>query len=189
MEPISEFIQESNKLKIIKLLESTRRKNIESLLSYVTETDYFIAPASSKLEHHAAYKGGLAFHSLNVYELFNEKCERYSIDLPHEERIISALCHDLCKINFYEKNILKDGTQSKDKPYNVCEQVPLGHGEVSLYRAGKIIELTPQEEMLIRWHMGQFDGNWENNSRYVREKCPTIALFQNSDIEASRYLE
>jgi hypothetical protein len=183
------FNPELSKLKIIKLLESTHRKNIESLLSYITETDYFTAPASSKPEHHAAYTGGLAFHSLNVYELFNEKCNRYSINLPIEEQIISALGHDLCKVNFYEKNILKSGIQSKDKPYNVREQVPLGHGEVSLYRIGKMIDLTSQEEMLIRWHMGQFDGNWESNSKYVREKCPTIALFQNSDIEASRYLE
>lgn len=59
------------KERIINLLNSTERKGIDRVIKYMDETDFFVAPASTK--YHGNYDGGLAEHSLNVYQLFQEK--------------------------------------------------------------------------------------------------------------------
>ena len=66
------------------------------------ETDFFSAPASAKT--HGAYEGGLLIHSLSVYKIL----QNFSKNIPNVKKeavIISALLHDLCKVNFYVKGV------------------------------------------------------------------------------------
>jgi len=62
---------EEIKLKIIELLGSTERKGIDRVIKFLESSDFFEAPASTR--YHGNYKGGLAEHSLNVYEIFKKK--------------------------------------------------------------------------------------------------------------------
>ena len=58
--------------KIIGRLKSVNRDGIDDLIKYLLEdTDYFIAPASTKF--HSNFDGGLALHSDNVVELLIKK--------------------------------------------------------------------------------------------------------------------
>ena len=55
-----------NKYKIMNLLHSTERRGIAELALYMAIHGFYEAPCSSK--YHLAKEGGLAEHSLNVYE-------------------------------------------------------------------------------------------------------------------------
>jgi 23S rRNA maturation-related 3'-5' exoribonuclease YhaM len=49
-------------------LETIKRDGIDSLIGYLTESVYFISPASTK--YHNSFTGGLCLHSLNVMRMF-----------------------------------------------------------------------------------------------------------------------
>ena len=97
---------------IVRLLRSTQRKNIDSLISWLDETDFFKAPASCK--YHLACEGGLAKHSHNVYLNLKRLSNMYNINIPEDTIILTGLLHDVCKIGTYEKvgsrYIFKDQT-------------------------------------------------------------------------------
>ena len=89
------------KKQIIDLLKSTKREDIENLIAFLEKSDFFEAPAST--QYHLAYPGGLAEHSLNVYECANSLNLKYGDSYPEASIIIAALTHDFCKINFYKE--------------------------------------------------------------------------------------
>ena len=89
----------ANKAKIIELLKSTNRPGMDRLISWIETTDFFEAPASTK--YHLHCKGGLAKHSLNVYERLKAKVDCGLVNLKPETIIITSLLHDLCKANYY----------------------------------------------------------------------------------------
>lgn len=43
-----------------------KREGIEKLIKWLTSSDFFAAPSSTK--YHGSYEGGLCEHSLNVYD-------------------------------------------------------------------------------------------------------------------------
>ncbi|MBT3538481.1 HD domain-containing protein [Candidatus Peregrinibacteria bacterium] len=180
---------EENKANIISLLQETGREGIDGLVGWLEQSDYFTAPASSRPDFHGCHEGGLAEHSLNVYQLFRGKVAMYGLEVGDDEMAIAALLHDLCKVNTYKPNVLKSGKVSEAKPYVVKDEMPLGHGEKSVMMAGKHIELTPNEALLMRWHMAQFDGAWEVYEHKVAKSCPAVYAFQFSDHEASKYVD
>lgn len=177
---------------IINLLNSTGRKGMDRVIKYLEETDFFIAPASTK--YHSNYEGGLAEHSLNVYELFSEKNKRFDLGLSEETVTIVALLHDICKVNFYNKQEL---WRKNDKNrwesyigYKVIDDFPIGHGEKSVIMLQSFIRLTKEEMLMIRWHMGNTEpkelmmhiGNAYN-------MVPAAAALHTADMEASFLLE
>ena len=93
------------------LLISTGRENISKLLGYLECDGFFESPASTKF--HGCYEGGLAEHSLGVYELLFKYYKGFQvpfgfggITLPvtPENLIITGLLHDVCKIGAYIGN-------------------------------------------------------------------------------------
>ena len=173
---------------IEELLRQTKRQGIEKMTEWLEKSDYYTAPASSRLNYHGCYEGGLAKHSMNVYTLFNDKAKFFGFGLGQDEITIASLFHDLCKVGFYQPNIVK-GKISEGKPYVVEDTFPIGHGEKSVVMASRFIELTPTEMLLIRWHMGPYDPSWEMNGEKVQQACPYITAFHCADIEASKYLD
>jgi len=169
------------------LLKSTEREGVDDLINFLHESDFYTAPASTK--YHGNYFGGLAKHSLNVYNVFSEKMKYLPNRLKEDEIIISSICHDFCKINQYKPNKLRDGTLSASKPYVVEDYFPYGHGEKSVLVTSKYIDLTKKEQMLIRWHMGSFDPAWEMYGDKVLNYYPEVLAFHHADNEASRYLD
>lgn len=186
-------IKESIK-KIIKDTCSSRI-NVDKFIDYLEkETDYFIAPASSK--YHLNYEEGLAIHSLNVYRTLESLCSLYYEDCPSSTIAICGLFHDLCKTNFYKKEwkyVKKDSQWVQEMGYTIDDQLPLGHGEKSvmlLLKAG--FKLTEEEMLAIRWHMSAFDsavkgGDVSLNTAY--NKTPLTTLLQTADLISSHLLE
>lgn len=145
------------KERIIKLLRSTNREGIEKLLVWLNDGGFFESPASTK--YHGCYKGGLAGHSLGVYELM---CEHIQLPfaylaagqnrLPLNEGclIIACLLHDVCKMGAY---IGIEGHYSWNR------KQPKGHGALSIKRISQFITLTDLETLLIKYHMGVYGLN------------------------------
>ena len=129
--------------------ECIHREGIESLLAWLDKTDWYTAPASSKF--HGNYPCGLLKHSLRVYEQLKKKQEPGESD---ETVAIVSLFHDLCKINTYKEHCKSDKGVTK-YTYSIENQFPFGHGEKSVLWLVKHIDLTDEEMLVIRWHMGQ----------------------------------
>ena len=133
------------------------------------ETDFFTAPASSK--NHLAQPGGLAVHSLNAYNRLLEITARDVFGgtdgalLAEEVRetvAILGLLHDVCKVGVYHQETKRrrnpETKQWEDYlGYTFRDPFPLGHGEKSLYLIARHMELTEEEALAIRWHMGAYE--------------------------------
>jgi len=94
------------KKRILELWHQVNRPGIEDLIKFLQESDFFIAPCSTN--HHLACPGGLARHSLNVYGVLHGKIDLFSdrncnLSIFEESVIVTALGHDLCKVNFYKE--------------------------------------------------------------------------------------
>lgn len=188
------------KNKIMELWGKVNRPGVMDLITFLCYSDFFIAPCST--EFHLAVPGGLAEHSLNVYNLLLEKINYYSGDKDWpcslETIIICALGHDLCKANFYKpstKTLKVDGRWIEKSCYICKDELPLGHGEKSVSILQDFIKLTDEEKLAIRWHMCAFDAsihfNYSNGFVY-REACkksPLVTLLFTADFEASNIVE
>ena len=87
---------------IINLLKSTNREGMDNLISFMQKSDFFKAPASTRF--HGCYEGGLAEHSMKVYEILKQKVQTsiVPINIPEDSIIIIAILHDICKANYYK---------------------------------------------------------------------------------------
>jgi HD superfamily phosphohydrolase YqeK len=161
------------KQRILEILKDTKREGVDEICKFLEDSDYFTAPASSKLDYHNCHKGGLAKHSLEVYDCMVKLNQDYKLGFKEDSIALVGLLHDFCKVNQYEENLLKNGKQSEKIPYKVNDEFPLGHGEKSailLLRQG--LMLHPDEILGIRWHMNAFDdighykagGKWNDLS-------------------------
>lgn len=176
----------------IELLRATGRSGIEELIRYLQEeTDFFTAPASTK--YHGAYEGGLLQHSVNVYgALCSDPAKDYSFS---DSIIIVSLLHDICKANCYrteKRNVKENGAWVEKQVYVFDDELPLGHGEKSLYLASKFIELSDEEAAAIRWHMGAFDNAFRGGDRGLNaayEKYPLAVLLHMADMRAAYLVE
>jgi len=141
------------------LLQTIQRPGIDSFIDYLLTTDYFTAPASTK--YHNNFPCGLCLHSLKVMRMFSEENKLWQKPIPQESVIICGLLHDLCKIGAY--------TQTP-KGYESVKGVK-GHAALSISRIKKHIELTLEEDDIIRYHMGLF-------GIYVYKEHYAFALYQ-----------
>lgn len=199
----SEEYIESNKNTFIELLNKVTRKgaNIEGLISKLENSDFFIAPASTKW--HNAVKGGLADHSLNVYYNLKSLVKNKHLEeqISEESIIICGLLHDLSKMNFYEPSIrnVKVYSDSGSKYDNlgrfdwVAEETYQtvnekkrfqygNHEENSEFMIRCFIPLTLEESIAILHHHGGkgFDSTQQNIS-YITSVNPLLALLHAAD--------
>jgi hypothetical protein len=182
----------NTKEQIISLLKSTNRPGIEKVIEYLNNSDFFKAPASTK--YHNSFEGGLAEHSFNVYAVLKDKVSSlFPERLSKDTVILTALLHDLCKINFYVKgfrNVKENGVWVQKEVWEVKDQEPMGHGEKSLWLLSKMIELTDQEAYMIRYHMGFTEpkDTWIHLNNAL-DKHPEIILLHTADLEATYMIE
>ncbi|MHA1290518.1 MAG: hypothetical protein ACTSPB_24305, partial [Candidatus Thorarchaeota archaeon] len=142
---------------IKKILYDTKRSGVSELVNHLEhETDFFEAPASTK--HHLAQEGGLAEHSLSVYQTMVKMNDAFELCIPLHHIVITGLLHDLCKTNYYiewqTQEVTSFGGVNYSIGWKVNDQLPLGHGEKSLYLVSKYLTLSDAEAAAIRWHMG-----------------------------------
>lgn len=178
-----------------------KRKGSEELLRWLSTTDFFKAPASTRF--HLAREGGLLTHSLNVYDrllaaLKAEAAAGRPVCSPEAMEETAAICglfHDLCKVDFYQvsyRNAKNDrGEWEKVPYYTVNDTLPYGHGEKSVYILSGFLRLTREEAFAIRWHMGGFDDAVQGGSYAVGEafaRFPLAVLLHTADLQAT-YLD
>ncbi len=160
------------KQNILKLLAKVHRKGMENVINYLHASDYFKAPAST--QHHLCCIGGLALHSLTVYHTFTTMNEQFMLGFDEDTIILSSLLHDACKINLYVPNLTtKKQIQSTSKPFKTKDEFPVGHGEKSvMILKGLGLDLTDEEAVLIRWHMGNFEYGYKTYESALKKKFP-----------------
>ena len=104
---LTKEVIENNKNRFIELLkgalESRPGSKTEELISKLCNSDFFIAPASTK--YHANYEGGLCEHSLNVYDNLMKliKVKDFDDTINITSATIVSLLHDISKMNYYEQ--------------------------------------------------------------------------------------
>ncbi|MCM1234475.1 MAG: hypothetical protein NC489_30615 [Ruminococcus flavefaciens] len=145
------------------------------------EKGFFIAPASIK--YHGAYEGALFDHSYEVAKALVNLTRK--LELPWERSrspFIVGMFHDLCKMDDYIKS--EDGVWEKRK-----DPILPGHGEKSVILLQKYMELTEEEIICIRWHMGAFDvkENW-NLYGAACTRYPNVLYTHTADMIAARIL-
>ena len=125
------------------------------------------------------YPGGLVKHSLNVYYALLGNFNLRGLYSPQTQAIV-ALLHDVCKANYYA---------GEYPDYTVKDQMPMGHGEKSVYLVMKHMELTDDEALAIRWHMGAYDDAFRGGSRALNaaiERTPLVLELHYADMIATQ---
>ena len=209
---------EQNKQRFISLLSSVKREGaqITELIDKLQRSDFFEAPASTN--YHCAFKGGLCYHSLNVYDqlkklisieypdhMVDEYGEFYSVDNyqpPYSEDtlIIVALLHDLSKMNFYEtaERNAKDESGNwikvpfiKVRDYN-NRFIYSSHGVNSEYMVGTYIPLSIEESAAIINHMGGKEPGaptMDNGLSEIFNRYPLAILLHTADMLSTFFVE
>ena len=182
------------KEEFLKLLKTVKRDGIEDLIAFLEKSDFFKAPASTRF--HGSHEGGLAEHSMKVYEILVHKVNTsvIPIDVSSESLILIALLHDICKTNFYKvdyrnaKNAF--GEWEKVPYYTIEDTIPYGHGEKSVMMITEYMKLTVEEKYCIRWHMGFTEPKEIYGTiSEAYKKYPLALLVHEADLEASYFYD
>ena len=181
-----------------------KREGADRLLEWLCSPscDFFTAPASTRF--HGSVRGGLCAHSLNVYDCLCDYMthsdmgkslrDRSGEAYTRESLAITALLHDLCKVNFYRettRNVKKNGVWETVPYYSIEDDLPYGHGEKSVYIISGFMKLTRDEAFAIRYHMGFSTGAPEERGNIGKplEMFPLAYALVISDMAASYFKE
>lgn len=164
--------------------------------TWLQENGYFDAPASTK--YHGNYEGGLFDHSFAVAKQLKWLTEHNELKWMHERSpIVVGLFHDICKIDQY-----KPKTEKLYTGREVAEEFPIpgeweyrddmllkGHGDKSVMILAGHMQLTEEEVLCIRYHMGAFTdkSEWTDYTRAVR-KYPNVLWTHQADMIAAHLL-
>lgn len=195
----------ANRERFRSILQATGRENIDYVLEDLDSWGFFEAPASAR--NHFNFPGGLAEHSLNVYDMAMALRSAIIPMRPDMEQAlnpdsiaIAALLHDVCKTNIYRRTKRKQrneiGVWEDVEGYEVdYSEMPVGHGEKSvimLLRSG--LDLEDEEIFAIRWHMGPWEIpmqsiEMDKSYRKAHDRSPLVALIHTADTLAAQILE
>lgn len=195
----------ANRERFRSILQATGRENIDYVLEDLDSWGFFEAPASAR--NHFNFPGGLAEHSLNVYDMAMALRSAIIPMRPDMEQAlnpdsiaIAALLHDVCKTNIYHRTKRKQrneiGVWEDVEGYEVdYSEMPVGHGEKSvimLLRSG--LDLEDEEIFAIRWHMGPWEIpmqsiEMDKSYRKAHDRSPLVALIHTADTLAAQILE
>lgn len=182
----------AQKKAFVDMANSVKREGITTLLERLEKSDFYRGPASTK--YHGAHDSGLLIHSLGVATMFSAMVRDFQLEVPPESAVVVGLFHDLCKIGCYEvtENWRKD-KNNKWEGYPgykwIEEAFPYGHGEKSVDMVCRYMTLTPQEKLMIRWHMGPMTTADGNDFYKVTSRFPEIAFFHAADMLHSKAFE
>lgn len=149
-------------------------------------SDFFVAPASTK--YHGAYAGGLFDHSMNVANVlcYLTGAEMAEPWMRPESPFLVGIFHDFTKIGKYTVNDTGDGfkwSPATDRP------IYGGHGAESVIRVQQLIQLTVEESLCIRFHMGAYEkDDWEAFDKAIKQ-YPNVLWTHTADMIASKMLE
>lgn len=161
---------------------------VTRFLDWVRSTDFYSCPGSTRF--HDAEPNGLLFHSLYVYNniLDVQTLPKFNKVQFHSLALIS-LCHDFTKIGNYEsfmRNVKNETTGQWEKVPSYrwkCNPFPFGHGVASMYILSKFFQLSMEEMLAIRWHMGYYcvSDREAGELEDAGENYPMVKMLQFAD--------
>ena len=165
--------------RIMEFCEITRGIFTSKQVEQLVEMGYFRVPAS--LKHHGTEEGDLYQHSKMIYLQLEEYTQKLYLSWKaRRSPIVIAFLHDLCKADDY---VLEDGKYVWNKSSMLA-----GHGDKSAIMALQMFpELTDEEVMCIRYHMGAYEGKdkWESLGNAIK-RYPNILWVHQADMIASQ---
>lgn len=161
---------------------------VSRFLEWIRSTDFYYCPGSTRF--HDAEPNGLLFHSLYVYNniLDIQTLPKFK-QVPFHSLALISLCHDFTKIGNYEsfmRNVKNESTGQWEKVPSYrwkCNPFPFGHGVSSMYILSRFFQLSMEEMLAIRWHMGYYcvsdreSGELED----AGENYPMVKMLQFAD--------
>lgn len=192
-------------LALLQSVDRFTQEDVDYLMEDLESWGFFKMPASCR--KHSCYEGGLVKHSLHVCEMAKMLRRQVLLVrpdletlLPLDSVIIASLLHDVCKAGIYQKVTRKQkdetGMWEMCSTYNIdYSYLPVGHGEKSvimLLRSG--VDLTDDEILAIRWHMGGWDLPYQSqemtgSQKKAREITPLVTLVHTADAMAADLTE
>lgn len=153
------------------------RPGADSLMKWMEKMDFEKCPASAG--HHLNVPGGWCAHAVNVAMNAADLCNTPAFSgVDGREAMVAALLHDLCKLGKYRAG--------DDGKYHYTDNRLLGHGEESVVLAIQHIQLSRNEMLAIRWHMGANTGerDWKTLGK-AYDTCPLAMLLHFADMMAT----
>lgn len=155
-----------NKLKLTSAFRSLVGNQLDNLLNFLSETDFYYSPAARY--YHDNYPGGLYDHCEMV---FNELFKMRSLmnkNWTSLELLIIAFGHDLCKLGLYIPSIDSNGVITYS--YNT-QSNPDFHGTESLSILSKVIPdlINKRVANSIVCHMGLWTKDIPEIGKYMME--------------------
>lgn len=190
--------------RIINLLLQTDRPGMEELVEVMEKGGFFTAPCSGA--NHLCYEGGLAQHSLNVYDHMRKLVSAIGADVSQDSIVIVSLLHDLGKMGDHGKpnyvpNMVRSKTknketgeydlvQSESKPFETNKDLSYEEHEIrSVIIAERHIFLTEDEETAILHHNGLFSKLDSSYGTHNFDKTELSFLLHTADMYVSRFVE
>ena len=153
----------------------------KEFMVYLYANKFFEQPASTK--YHGSYECGLFEHSLDMAVVLDDLTHKLDLrwDKPSSPLII-GMFHDICKIDNYIK-IENNGAISYE--YNK-DTLLKGHGDKSIQILSQFMQLTEEEVLCIRYHMGAYETeDWNFFDRAIK-KYPNVLFTHTADMIASK---
>ena len=156
----------------MKLIELHGLNLSDDIVKWLADNSFFTAPASTK--YHGAYTGGLYDHSRAVYERLVKLTKDNNLywQRPQSPFII-GMFHDLCKCDQYVKTmqplapyITESTAKYETFEYNTNTLLK-GHGTKSLMILSRLMTLTEEEMLCIRYHMGAYGNDAEQKTEWA----------------------
>lgn len=162
---------------------------------WLSDNGFFTQPASTK--YHGAYEGGLFDHSYEVTQVLLDMTQRLDLKWQRPESpYIVGMFHDLCKIDNYQTIIDEpgeimmgtDNVKGREIHFEYNPNCILtGHADKSIMLLSQFVNLTEEELLCIRFHMGAYEGQdqWDNYDKAIR-KYETVLFTHTADMYTSK---
>lgn len=160
-----------------------------STVDILDDWGFFDMPASTK--YHGTNEGDLFRHSkavANELERITKACD-VKWQNPRSPILIGYF-HDLCKCDSYQIDNSVPYTVGEPTRWKYREnQVLSGHGDKSVMLASTLCQLTEEEMLCIRYHMGAYETNdWKGFDRAIK-KYQTVLWTHQADMLASKVVQ
>lgn len=180
----------------LKLAEKTGFVVDDSFMNWLVNMGFFIKPAS--ISFHGQQSGDLFRHSFAVADVLIDMTEKFDVEWERPQSpFIVGMFHDVCKMDDYmdenASDIVMMGTGSpvskNPKWVKNPEKLLKGHGDKSVMMLSQWINLTEEEMLCIRYHMGAYQTDeWKEWDRAIR-KYETVLWTHTADMYASKVMD
>jgi hypothetical protein len=185
---------EQNWHKFLKMCKHVGEHRVERVLEMCDKLGerFALAPASSRLEHHCAWPGGLVDHSLRVLVNASAMSKSLNVQVPKESLVISCLFHDAGKIGFEQSDTDYYLPQDSDwhreklgemyKVNNKIQFMTVPHRSLYLLQAFEI-KLSVDEYVAIMIHDG---FGLDENRKYMLKEPNLATIVSHADYIATQ---